>query len=99
MDRDGKDTVATAKMDRATLARLKRELVARGFTDDGAAPGRTVVLDETTLEQIGLGALLELMVARREQLLHTQTVVGSPVARRAYDDLALIIDAVKAVIG
>lgn len=76
---------------------LKRELAARGFSG-GTSPNGTMTLDDEYLNAMGLGQLLEQLVARREKTFHSGGVVGADVARQGYDDAARAVEAVRAVI-
>ena len=78
---------------------LLSELFARGFTTRGASPRDTMILDETYLGDVDIAELLELMVARREKIFRSQDVVGADAAKASYDDVLLVIEAIKAVIG
>ena len=76
---------------------LQKELASRGFSSQGEAPNRTMAFGETYLDDTELGDLLETMVARREKIIRSHSVVGADVATRSYDDVVLVIDAIKSV--
>lgn len=78
---------------------LKAELLARGFRRDGAAPSNTMTLDDEYLLAVELGDLFDTMVARREKIFRSGEVVGADAAKNGFDDVVLVIDAIKAVIG
>jgi hypothetical protein len=84
-------------MNKRILEQLKKELVSRGFTAEGYSPHDTVGFDDTYLANVELADLLETMVARRERLFHSQAVVGEEPARKSYEDVVLVIDAIKNV--
>jgi hypothetical protein len=76
-----------------------RELRARGFNEHGTSPNDTMVLDEIYVGDVDIADLLEIMVARREKIFRSQDVVGPAAAKAGYDDVVLVIEAIKAVIG
>ena len=76
---------------------LQKELALRGFSSRGEAPNCTMAIDDAYLDDTELGELLETMVARREKVIRSQNVVGPDVAKQSYDDVVLVIDAIKAV--
>jgi hypothetical protein len=78
---------------------LWRELLARGFAVNGASPNDTMIIDEAFLDAIEIAAIFETMVARREKVFHSGGVVGLDIAKKSYDDVVLVVDAIKAVIG
>ncbi len=47
---------------------------------------------------MGVAELLEMMVARREKVFRSQEVVGTEAARKSYEDVVLVVDAIKAII-
>ncbi len=77
---------------------LRRELVNRGFSESLEAPNGTMGLTDcaTSAE---LADLLEVMVARREKIFGSVGVVGRDAAKKSYDDVVLVIEAAKAVVG
>jgi hypothetical protein len=86
-------------MNSRIISELKKEILARGFRSDGAAPNGTMVLDEGYLAGVDLADLLDTMVSRREKIFRSSEVVGADVARQSYDDVVLVIDAIKSVVG
>ena len=78
---------------------LRRELVARGFSEQLESPHRTMVLADIYETAKDLADLLDVMVARREKIFASVAVVGEVAAKNSYDDVLLVVDAVKAVIG
>jgi hypothetical protein len=78
---------------------LKAELLARGFGANGESPNGTMTVDDQYLAGVEIGNLLDIMVTRREKVLRSQRVVGADVAKRSYDEVVLIIDAIKMVIA
>ncbi|WP_437662959.1 hypothetical protein [Sorangium sp. So ce1182] len=78
---------------------LWNELRSRGFSHDGESPNGTMGLTDSYSTGADLAELLELMVARREKIFRSVDVVGQDAAREGYDDVVLVIEAVKAVIG
>ena len=78
---------------------LRTELLARGFSAGLEAPNATMVLDDSYSTAADLADLLEVMVARREKIFRSVDVVGQATARRSYDDVVLVIEAIKAVIA
>lgn len=84
-------------MNAAFRDRLRSELASRGFTPAGDSPNRTMTLDETYLDAVELGDLMETVVARREKVFSSQSVVGHDAARQSYEDVILVVDAIKAV--
>jgi hypothetical protein len=77
---------------------LEHELRSRGFTSNGVSPNETMVLQSDYLADVEIAELLEMMVARREKVFHSQSVVGPMLAKKSYDDVVLVIDALKKVI-
>jgi hypothetical protein len=77
---------------------LKGELLARGFTASLEAPNKTMqlVAYSTATELVDL---LDMMVARREKIFRSVNVVGPEAAKKSYDDVVLVIEAIRAVIG
>ena len=86
-------------MNASIINELKRELSSRGFSADGYSPHRTVGFDDTFLATIEIADLLDTMVSRRQKIFRSQAVVGEDAARKSWEDVILIIDALKAVIG
>jgi hypothetical protein len=78
---------------------LKKELIARGFSPSLDSPNDTMGLSESYLNTVEIAALLDIMVARREKIYRSVDVVGPDAAKKSYDDVVLVIEAVKAVIG
>jgi hypothetical protein len=78
---------------------LWNELRLRGFSQDGESPHGTIGLTDSYSTGAELADLLELMVARREKIFRSVDAVGQTAARDSYDDVVLVIEAVKAVIG
>jgi hypothetical protein len=76
---------------------LQTELASRGFSSQGEAPNHTMALGDAYLDDTELCELLEVMVARREKVIRSQSVVGADAAKQSYDDVVLVIDAIKAV--
>jgi hypothetical protein len=85
--------------EQAIREELWRELLARGFAVNGASPNNTMTINEAFLDAIEVAALFDTMVARRENVSRSGGVVGLDVAKKSYDDVVLVIDAMKAVIG
>ncbi len=85
-------------MNRKILDELKKELLSRGFSAEGGSPHDTVVLPFAHMGDVEIGDLLETMVARREKIFQSQAVVGVDAARKSYEDVVKIIDAIKTVI-
>jgi hypothetical protein len=56
-----------------------------------------MAFDEAYLDDTELSDLLETMVARREKVIRSHSVVGPDIAKQSYDDVVLVIDAIKAV--
>jgi len=83
----------------AIATEIMRELVSRGYAADGTAPNGTMDLDEGYMRSIELGALLDLLVSRREKIFRSVDVVGQDTAKKGYDDVVVAIDAVAAVIS
>ena len=83
----------------ATVDTLRRELVARGFDQELSSPHGTMAFGESYLRGIELADLLETLVARREKVFGSVSVVGQETARESYDDVLRAIEATKAVIG
>ncbi|WP_437805217.1 hypothetical protein [Sorangium sp. So ce1078] len=78
---------------------LWNEFRLRGFSHDGESPHGTIGLTDSYSTGAELAELLELMVARREKIFRSVDAVGQAAARESYDDVVLVIEAVKAVIG
>lgn len=80
---------------------VKQELIARGFSADLESPNGTMGLSVADLCSTSedLAELLVILVARREKIFRSVAVVGAELARKSYDDVVLVIEAVKAVIG
>lgn len=83
---------------------LKRELIERGFTESRTegleSPHRSLVLDASSYTTSSdLAELLEVMVSKREKAFRADNVLGPEAARDVYDDVVIVIDAVKAVIA
>jgi hypothetical protein len=78
---------------------LRRELVARGFSATLESPLGTMGLTDSYSTPADLADLLEVMVARREKLFRSVDVVGPDVAKKSYDDVVLVIEAVKVVLA
>ncbi|WP_437301959.1 hypothetical protein [Sorangium sp. So ce388] len=78
---------------------LWNELRLRGFSHDGESPHGTMGLTDSYSTGADLAELLELMVARREKIFGSVDVVGQDAARKSYDDVVLVIESIKAVIG
>jgi len=78
---------------------LTRELVARGFSADLQSPHGTMGLVNDYATAIDLAELLDVMVVRREKIFWSASEVGHDIAKRNYEDVLVVIDAVKAVIG
>ena len=78
---------------------LKAELTARGFAPHCTAPNETMSLDDDYLSGIELADLFDTMIARREKVFRSSDVVGADVAKKSFDDVVLVIDSIKAVIG
>ena len=77
----------------------RKELLSRGFSATLTSPNDTMVLDELCSTSAELADLLEVMVARREKVFRSIDVVGAGLAKRSYDDVVLVVDDIKAVIG
>ena len=86
-------------MNAAIRDELMRELLTRGYKEDGSSPHGTMVLDKAYLSEVDIGDLLEIMVARREKVFRSQNVVGPEAAKASYEDVVLLIESIKAVIG
>lgn len=94
-------------MNTAICNELKKELRARGFspslpsenTPSLASPNDTMVIAESHLAAVEIAALLDTMVARREKIFRSVDVVGPDAAKKSYDDVVLVIEAIKAVVG
>jgi hypothetical protein len=78
---------------------LKGQLLSRGFTPGLESPNSTMVLDDTLLDRVDIGNLLDMMVTRREKVFRSVEVVGQEAAKRSYDDVVLVIEAIEAVIA
>lgn len=78
---------------------LNAELQKRGFTTDLEAPNGTIGLTESYSTTTDLADLLDLMVTRREKIFRSVEVVGPDAAKKSYNDVLLVIEAVKAVIA
>ena len=88
---------------------LVTELLARGFTTRGdfgvgpepthVAPQESVFFGDEYLLDIELGELLEIMVLKRDRASRAAPVVGEDAASAVYDDVSLVVDAIKAVIA
>ena len=77
---------------------LRTQLISRGFSRDGQAPNGTMSLDDAYLDGTDIGELLDQLVARREKVFRSSSVVGEDVAKRTYDDVVSAIEAIKAVL-
>ncbi|HMR08972.1 MAG TPA: hypothetical protein PKA88_24495 [Polyangiaceae bacterium] len=77
---------------------LKLELMKRGFSESLESPEGTIGLTGCSTSE-ELAELLEVMVARREKIFRSVEVVGQESAKKSYDDVVLVIDAAKTVIG
>jgi hypothetical protein len=78
---------------------FRKELLDRGFTAALEAPHGTIGLTDSYFTSADLADLLEVMVARREKIFRSVDVVGANTARQSYEDVVLVIEATKAVIG
>ena len=83
---------------------LRTELHARGCVrateaGDLATPNETMRLGDFPDGPGGLADLLDVMVARREKVFRSTGVVGPEASRKSYDDVVLVIDAIKAVLA
>ena len=76
---------------------LKRELTARGFNGP-VSPNGTMTLDDDYLAAVGVGELLELLVARRETIFRSGDIVGMDTAKMAYEDVGTAVEALKIVV-
>jgi hypothetical protein len=81
-----------------TLILLRDALSARGFQKDGFMPNGTMAFRDQYLAESSLGDLLDAMVTRREKLFRTAPAVPAIDAKNAYDDVELVISAIKEVI-
>lgn len=86
-------------MNDAIRAELRRELLARGFSEGLNAPNGSIWFDEIYLSEVGLAELLETMVSKREKAFRAVDVLGESGARETFDDVVLVIEAIKVVIG
>jgi hypothetical protein len=78
---------------------LKKELLARGFSTSLEAPNGTMGLTSAYTTAAELADLMDLMVSRREKIFRSVDVVGHDAARKSYDDVVIVIEAIKAVMG
>jgi hypothetical protein len=75
---------------------LRKELMKRGFSEKGASPNNSVVLDDAYLDGLAISELLDLMVQRREK--HARADGGGDSGKENYDDAMKAIEAIKVVI-
>ena len=85
-------------MNARTRSSLRDELTARGFTPRGESPNHSMTLDDAFLDGVDIVDLLDMMVVRRERIFWSPSVVGEEVAKRNYEDVVQIVDAIKTVI-
>lgn len=88
---------------------LKKELLARGFTiappsatdptEGFASPNDTMTLCDAYATALDLAELLDQMVSRREKVFRSVDVLGADIAKKCYDDVVIVIAAIKAVIA
>lgn len=77
---------------------LKDELRQRGFRDGLVSPHEGFVFSDETFADVEIYDFLDAMVVRREKAFWSVAAVGRESATQTYDDLVLIIDAIKAVL-
>lgn len=77
---------------------LWSELQARGFDANGNAPNVSIWLTAEYLADCTISELFDMMVTRREKVWNSVPVMGQKIARENYDDVVLVIDALKQVI-
>jgi hypothetical protein len=81
-----------------TRTKLRQELVARGFSEDGVAPHKTLTLTNEALEAVSVGGLLEELMSRHERIFRLMGFASGEEAKPFWDDLSAAIDALKALI-
>ena len=80
------------------VALLRAELARRGYRETGASPNGSIVLDYDELEELDLGEMLDLMVARRERIVRSLDALGKERATEHFEDAEAAIQALKDVI-
>jgi hypothetical protein len=78
---------------------VTRELQARGFSADLLGPSRSLAFSPEYLETETLAGLYDLVVSRREKMFRGVPELGQEIARAAYDDAVIAVQAVGAVIS
>ena len=80
-----------------TFEILREELNLRWFIGL-RSPNDSMAFTDGDLRNSSLIELLETMVARREKISRSMSVVGEEVAKRNYRDVEILIEAIRATI-
>ena len=86
-------------MNATTRERFEIELRRRGYTDELFSPNDSMGFGGSYLDEIAVADLLDMLVVRREKIDKSVAVVGKETAVQNYNDVALAIDTLKAVVG
>jgi hypothetical protein len=81
-----------------TATKLLESLRRLGFSQSGESPNGTMAIDMEYLLERDLGEVLDEMVVRRERVRQGASVHGIAGARIAFDDVAIVVDAVREVV-
>lgn len=86
-------------MNAKTRTKIRQELVARGFSEDGVAPHKTLTLTDEALAAVSVGDLLDHLMSRHERIFRLMGFASREEAKPFWDDLSAAIDALKAMIS
>jgi hypothetical protein len=75
------------------------ELQAHGYSSSGNAPNKSMWLDDEFLAATELVELIDLLISRREKIYKAVEIVGEEQCKLNYVDVAIAVDAIKAVIS